>query len=186
MAVYEGKIWKVHKDTIIELPLKAWEKFGNGKFNFQEYHDFQELAWIQVSQYNYKDFESALHQVKFFDECGDQLLKYRAENHHKYDYVNLAHAARLYQRMNNWIADDKYWGVALKEDQSPSITTLAKQTLDTFAKLHNKDSPGNLASNPKVKAKYDPTQEYFPQYNSEASSDMDEEGDEDDGFWKRE
>jgi hypothetical protein len=185
---YEGRIWKVYKDSIIEIPLAAWEKFGNGKFNMKEYHDFQELAWLQVCQFCHRDFVTALKQVKFYDECNGTILQYRAANEHKYNYINLVHVTRVYQVIHKWIAEDKYWGTDVREEQSPkpTLSVLAQQTLQSIGALPNRTGHGNQSTYPIEIAtiKKEDTQGLQPGYNSEDSSDMEREGT-DDGFWGR-
>ena len=181
---YGGKLWKVHKDIIIEIPLTAWENFGNGKFNMKEYHNFQELAWLQVCQFCYKDFEVAIKQVKFYDEFNNDILQYRAAHPYKYNYINLVHATRVYQVIHKWSKEDKYWGTEITEELpfKPTLSTLARQTL---AALPLRDEIGNKSTYPIYinKDTQADSQEIANLYNSEDSSDMDEEEDSK-GFWE--
>lgn len=91
--------------------------------------------------------------------------------------------------INNWITDDKYWATHIKEEQSPkpTLSVLAQQTLESLALLNRTDH-GNQSTYPIDidTLRHKKTQELPPVYNSEVSSELDGEGEDDDGFWTRE
>lgn len=110
---FKGEVWILNKDIRIELPMEAWNNFGQGKYNMAEYHDFQELAWLQTCQFNIKDLQEALYQTQFFNDFRNQqesVMQHRTIHNYKYNYIDLVYTTRVYQILHQWIENDKWYG----------------------------------------------------------------------------
>ena len=85
-------------------------------------HHFQQVAWIQVSQFNASDLAGALQQVTTFDEVSEansSWIKYQETFQTRINYLNLLFNTKVYLLMEEWIS---------KEQSNPNF-------LDYFTKL---------------------------------------------------
>jgi len=57
---FKGEIWRSNYRIIVKIPSEAWIRYGNGEMDVTTAHHFEQVAWIQISQFDAHDLISAL------------------------------------------------------------------------------------------------------------------------------
>ena len=107
---FKGEIWKANHQILISIPSTEWIRYGKGKMDLVTTHHFQQVAWIQVSQFNASDLAGALQQVTMFDEISEEnssWIKYQETFQTRINYLNLLFNTKVYLLMEEWISKEK-------------------------------------------------------------------------------
>ena len=74
--------------------------------NPTDQHDFEQLAWIQTSQFNARDLNQAIYQTVLYRDINQStqtLQEYQAKNIHKKNYIYLIYQTKVYQILEEWV-----------------------------------------------------------------------------------
>ena len=119
------------------LPVDAWKACGAGNLTMESAHNFRQLAWVCLSQFNNKYLREALSNTIFHPEAPSDFTnnpKYVKTFDLKVQYINLAYSTGAYKRVDQWIREDKWCDpnaqrVTLEEIKSPCTSKARQDTL---------------------------------------------------------
>ena len=106
---FNGEIWRSDYRIIIRVPQLSWINYGTGFMNPTDQHDFEQLAWIQTSQFNPHDLHQAINQSVLYEDvnqCTRTLQEYQAKNIHKKNYIYLIYQTKVYQILEEWVINE--------------------------------------------------------------------------------
>ena len=108
---FNGEVWFTFKGIRIEIQVDAWKVYGTGHMTMESAHNFRQLAWVYLSQFNNKDLREALSNTIFHPEAPNHFTihpKYVKTFDLKVQYINLTYTTGAYKRVDQWIREDKW------------------------------------------------------------------------------
>ena len=106
---FNGEIWRSDFRILISIPSEAWIEYGTGFMDLESQHNFEQIAWIQLTQYHAKDLNNAIKQATFYSELSlhaRDIRQYQNQNIHKLNYINLVYQTKVYQILEKWIESE--------------------------------------------------------------------------------
>ena len=106
---FQGEIWRSSYHIIIKVPPQAWIRYGEDEMNLEDKHNFEQLAWIQVSQYNATDLIKAIQQTTTYEEVTNntkQWHEYQVQNLHKQTYLRTIYLTKVYAVLDQWTIEE--------------------------------------------------------------------------------
>src|SRR5258706_844972 len=70
---FKGTIWRSNYQIIIRIPSEKWIHYGRGEMDTKMAHQFEQSAWIQLSQFNAEDLSKAINQTIQFEEIAKDV-----------------------------------------------------------------------------------------------------------------
>ncbi len=70
---FKGTIWRSNYQIIIRIPSEKWIHYGRGEMDTKMAHQFEQSAWIQLSQFNAEDLRKAINQTIQFEEIAKDV-----------------------------------------------------------------------------------------------------------------
>jgi len=135
LAKFKGTAWKTFQGIRIEIPTQAWIDYGAGKMNIAMAHNFRQLAWTQLCQFNQEDINEALNNIVFYNKLQDpQFAYFEAAASCKANFINLYYTNKLFTTITSWVDDDKWY--------DPQLERLCPQ-IPLDWKLMDQPSPPN-------------------------------------------
>ena len=130
---FKGEIWRSNHQILISIPSAEWIRYGKGKMDLITTHHFQQVAWIQVSQFNASDLAGALQQVTTFDEISEEnrsWIKYQETFQTRINYLGLLFNTKVYLLMEEWISKEKMNPNFLDYFTKLMLTQLVQEEVD--------------------------------------------------------
>ena len=109
MSNFQGEIWRSNYRILVKIPSNEWICYGNGEMDLNTAHNFEQVSWIQISQYNAVDLASAFKQLTTFDEVSSSIkiwMKHRETYQQRFNYLKLLFQARVYLILERWVSEE--------------------------------------------------------------------------------
>ena len=65
---YKGQLWRSNYRIMIQVPCKTWMHYGTNQMTVEQEHNFEQLAWIQMSQFYANDLLNAINQTTPYED----------------------------------------------------------------------------------------------------------------------
>ena len=116
---FAGTIWKSDYRIIVNIPSDAWIQYGKGHMNLQVAHNFEQVAWVQISQFHAKDLKEAINQLTLFEEVSfsNQLWQdHKEKNQFKSTYLHLLYQCKVYAIIEQWILAESQRALSIEQN----------------------------------------------------------------------
>lgn len=131
LHTYHGSAWKTFQGIRIELPTTAWNDYGSGKMNKQSAHNFRQLAWTQLSQFNQEDLKEALNNLTLYHKLPSDHSYLDEATNHKAKFINLVFSTNIHHTIIQWVKDDKWYDPQLSRVYPESYSNFNANNLST-------------------------------------------------------
>ncbi|HEX4852459.1 MAG TPA: hypothetical protein VFV08_16695, partial [Puia sp.] len=68
---FKGEVWRSKHRILIRIPPEAWINYMEESLNIEDKHHFEQVAWIQISQYHAKDLREAIDETTIFEDISN-------------------------------------------------------------------------------------------------------------------
>jgi hypothetical protein len=109
LGKFIGSVHMTAQGLRIKIPNESWHDYGLGKLDKEQAHNFRQLAWIQISQFDQKKLQEALANTLLYNPLSPDYAYYGDTTNHKSQYVNLTFLHKTYIIINQWISDDIWY-----------------------------------------------------------------------------
>jgi hypothetical protein len=96
---FKGTLWRSEYRLIINIPSTAWIEYGSGLMNIQIAHNFEQIAWIQICQFNARDLKEAIDHITLSEDIQFSTKlwdTYKEKNQFKINYIQLIYQCKVY------------------------------------------------------------------------------------------
>ena len=107
-----GKMFRTYEGYRIVIPEEKWEEYRNNPFSMdpERLHDFQQLAWTYVNQFDNQLFRSAVQSIRFFDSLdGDIHLYATLSRSTAAQYLQLITVLGTYRIIAEWVSHNLWY-----------------------------------------------------------------------------
>ena len=106
---YKGQLWRLNYRIIIQVPCESWIQYGTNQMTMEQEHNFEQLAWIQMSQFHANDLLDAISQITHYEDLPrtkQELQSYVKLNLHKQHFIKLFYKTNMYVTLENWVLEE--------------------------------------------------------------------------------
>ncbi len=140
-------IWRSNYRIIVKIPLEQWIHYGKGEMDTKTSHQFEQSAWIQLSQFNTEDLLKAINQTIKFEDVAKNVQvwqQYCDKNQQKLNYLKLIYQTGVYSVLEEWINKEAS-RIQSIESHKPNTITKAELHELLFDKVaHEEPQINNL------------------------------------------
>ena len=98
-----------------------WIEYGKGSMNIQIAHDFEQIAWIQLCQFNPKHLKEANKSITLFEEISytNKLWQnYLTQTQIRGNFINLILQCRTCSIIEEWIQREAQRAIGSEQTKS--------------------------------------------------------------------
>jgi len=115
-------------------------------------HNFEQIAWIQLNQFNFRDLQEALNSFLPYEEIcthPDLVKLYYQNGKRRRDYIRMIYETKCYQFLEQWIMNETHTFESehkTQEEKSNFNITSAKSPQVTHKKESSMPSLCSISS----------------------------------------
>jgi len=122
---FNGLIWRSNYRIIVKIPSEQWIHYGKGEMDTKTSHQFEQSAWIQLSQFNAEDLLKAINQTIKFEDVAKNVQvwqQYRDNNQQKLNYIKLIYQTGVYSVLEEWVNKETFRIQSIEHHKPNTIT----------------------------------------------------------------
>ena len=119
-------------------------QYGTNQMTMEQEHNFEQLAWIQMSQFHANDLLNAINQTTPYEDLPRtkwELQSYVISNLHKQHFIKLFYKTNTYVTLENWVLEEAKRATFMNHFHKVPLDYVAAKSLNQG--YHSASSPNH-------------------------------------------